>query len=188
MMVIEYAHRQEYTQSMLFSFASAFFLQAVRYGRAAGQLCDAEPLSDRLLRYIEDHSDTVTLKALSDRFFYQPGYLSALIKRKFGKSFTALLSDQRMKKGGILLKNTSLSVEEIARDRLQQCQQLLPLLPEILPYVAAGIRRTVFLKGGAYPNNSRIGFQYSERRLSVYTVLLIFSFSFLSRTNPQCRP
>ena len=136
---------------MLFSFASAFFLQAVRYGRAAGQLCDAEPLSDRLLRYIEDHSDTVTLKALSDRFFYQPGYLSALIKRKFGKSFTALLSDQRMKKGGILLKNTSLSVEEIARDRLQQCQQLLPLLPEILPYVAAGIRRTVFLKGGAYP-------------------------------------
>ena len=115
MMVIEYAHRQEDTQSMLFSFASAFFLQAARYGRAAGQLCDAEPLSDRLLRYIEDHSDTVTLKALSDRFFYQPGYLSALIKRKFGKSFTALLSDQRMKKGGILLKNTSLSVEEIAR-------------------------------------------------------------------------
>lgn len=106
---------QKETQSMLFSFASAFFLQAVRYGRAAGQLCDAEPLSDRLLRYIEDHSDTMTLKALSDRFFYQPGYLSALVKRKFGKSFTALLSDQRMKKGGILLKNTSLSVEEIAR-------------------------------------------------------------------------
>lgn len=68
-----------------------------------------------VLKYIEEHCQTVTLRELSHVFCLNPDYLSRLLKTRTGSSFQALLTTQRMNAAGDLLKNSSLSVEEIAR-------------------------------------------------------------------------
>ena len=60
------------------------------------------------------HSDVVTLKDIAARFSYHPNYISALLHRELGKTFTEILLEQRMERAVILLKGTTLSIEEIA--------------------------------------------------------------------------
>lgn len=56
----------------------------------------------------------MTLGELSARFSYHPNYISALLPRETGKKFSELLLEKRMERATLLLRNTSLSIEEIA--------------------------------------------------------------------------
>ena len=61
-----------------------------------------------------DHSDVVTLKDIAAHFSYHPNYISALLHRETGRKFTEILLEKRMGRTVLLMKNTSLSLEEIS--------------------------------------------------------------------------
>ena len=63
---------------------------------------------------MDDHSDVVTLKEIAERFNYHPNYISTLLHRSTGRKFSEILLEKRMARAILLMKNTSLSVEEIA--------------------------------------------------------------------------
>ena len=114
MMVIEYAHKGEDTQDILKPLALAFLMQVARQYTFANQRPPADTLSDRIVRYISEHSDKVTLKDIAARFSYHPNYISTLLHRELGKSFSEILLSQRMERAVILLKGTELAINEIA--------------------------------------------------------------------------
>ena len=57
-------------------------------------------------------SDITTI--IRSRFSYQPNYISPLQHRELGKSFSEILLSQRMERAVILLKGTSLAINEVA--------------------------------------------------------------------------
>ena len=61
-----------------------------------------------------DHSDVVTLQDIAAHFHYHPNYVSALLHRETGRKFTEILLEKRMERAVLLMKNTTLSLEEIS--------------------------------------------------------------------------
>lgn len=94
--------------------SSAFLIQIARqYGT---QLSAKPPtrLADQFYQYMNRHSDSVTLKELSDQFSYHPNYISAVLNKEFGIPFSKLLLRMRMERALALMKGTSLPLEQIA--------------------------------------------------------------------------
>ena len=114
LMILEYADRREDSQPVLKALLQALILHIVRRYRLAQPENPTRSLSWEIARYIADHSDTVTLTELSARFSYHPNYISALLPRETGKTFSRLLLEARMERAVLLLRNTTLSIEEIA--------------------------------------------------------------------------
>lgn len=112
LMVMEYAHKTEYTQQVLkpLTMALSMYLSA-EYKRQ--NLPDSSTLIDKILSYIESYSDTATLASTARHFGYHHVYLSRLLPQKTGKTFSELLLNVRMRKAKLLLKNTDLSIEKI---------------------------------------------------------------------------
>ena len=72
---------------------------------------------DRLIamqNYIQSNYQTVTLEEMSEHFHLSEPYISKYIKDKSGKTFGELVQAIRMKKARTLLKNSSMTVENIA--------------------------------------------------------------------------
>lgn len=67
-----------------------------------------------VLRYIETHYQNGTLTEIAGQLHYDCTALSREIKRRTGKTYTALLQDKRMAQAAWLLKNTALRVDEVA--------------------------------------------------------------------------
>ena len=118
MMVVEYANPHEDTQAILKPLVLTLFMHVAR--RYASQYAAQNPepvsekLSDKILQYMSTHSDVVALKDIAKQFSYHPNYISALLRRETGKSFSEILLEQRMERAASLLKGTDLSIEEIA--------------------------------------------------------------------------
>lgn len=68
----------------------------------------------KVLRYIEDHYQQGSLSALSEILRYDLYALSREIKGKTGKTYTALLQEKRLSKACFYLKNTPMTIEDIA--------------------------------------------------------------------------
>ncbi|MBY9080720.1 helix-turn-helix domain-containing protein [Paenibacillus sp. HN-1] len=66
-----------------------------------------------ILRYIRNNYQTADLSMLAQHFNLSKGYLSRYIKAETGYSFSALLQQLRMKEAADILKNSSISIEEI---------------------------------------------------------------------------
>ena len=114
MMVIEYANKKEDTQEILKPLVLSFLTQVARQYAAENPVEESNCLSDKIVQYISEHPDTVTLKKLGSRFSYHPNYISTLLHRETGKSFSELLTQQRMERAVVLLRGTALPIEEIA--------------------------------------------------------------------------
>lgn len=114
LMVIEYADRKDDTQRILKSMLQTLMLEIARRYKIERTGGKKKSLSDRILEYMDDHSDVVTLKEISERFNYHPNYISTLLHRSTGRKFSEILLEKRMARAILLMKNTSLSVEEIA--------------------------------------------------------------------------
>lgn len=113
-MLQEYEEGREGSQSLLKAMALQLFLLGVRsWLRSAPQPEDVSPVG-QILHYIEIHSDTVTLEELAAQFHYHPNYISALVHRASGRSFSRLVLEARMARAEMLLKHPELSVEEVA--------------------------------------------------------------------------
>lgn len=114
MMVMEYADPQEDTQAILQPMVLTLLMMVARQYKLSVPVPKDERLSDRIVRYMSEHSDAVTLKDIAKHFSYHPNYISTLLHREIGKSFSEILLEQRMERAVFLLKGTNLSVEEIA--------------------------------------------------------------------------
>lgn len=68
----------------------------------------------RILRYVEENYQTLTLSELANHFHYSTAYMSKLIKKHTGKNLVQLLTDMRMKRAEELLLHTSLRLDEVA--------------------------------------------------------------------------
>lgn len=114
MMVQEYAFPKEDTQKILKPLVLALLMYVARQYRAEKPREQDGTLSDKIVRYMSEHTDAVTLKDIAARFSYHPNYISALLHRELGKTFSEILLELRMERADILLKGTNLSIEEIA--------------------------------------------------------------------------
>jgi len=114
MIVVEYAFKKEDTQEILKPLVLTFLLQVARQYAHSNQAPTSEKISEQIVQYIGEHFDKVTLKELAKHFYYHPNYISYLLTRELGKSFSQILLEQRMERAVILLKGTTLPVEEIA--------------------------------------------------------------------------
>ena len=68
----------------------------------------------RIARYIQDHAGDVTLVSMAKAFHYSPEHASRMIKRYTGHTFSQLLTSIRMENAKQLLRDTSVSVLDIA--------------------------------------------------------------------------
>lgn len=124
MMILEYANREEDTQQMLLSMAVSLYLLVARTYRSgiADGTIDSNTREDssantavgQIIRYINDHFNTVTLSDLAEHYAYHPNYISGLLHRETGKTFSEILLEKRMEHALVLMKGTDLSNEEIA--------------------------------------------------------------------------
>lgn len=121
LMILEYANRGPDTQQVLMSLATTLYLLVARtYHTGANLVTNAktgaseETPVNKMLAYMDDHFQDVTLSALSRRFAYHPNYISNLLHKETGKTFSEILLEKRMEHALVLMKGTDLSNEEIA--------------------------------------------------------------------------
>ena len=114
LMVVEYADRQEDTQRILKSMLQTLLLEIARRYRIEKSGTDTKTLAEQIIDYMGDHSDVVTLKDIAAHFSYHPNYISTLLHKETGWKFTEILLEKRMERAVLLMKNTSLSLEEIS--------------------------------------------------------------------------
>lgn len=114
LMVMEYADRREDTQRMLKTMLQTLILEISRRSRIERLTPRTRTIPEKILDYISENANTVTLKDVADRFSYHPSYVSALLRRETGHKFTDIVLAKRMEQAVLLLRNTPLSVEEIA--------------------------------------------------------------------------
>lgn len=113
LIVWEYANKTEHTQKIIKPMVMA--LSMYLFSEYKKQCLEVkELLEERFVQYIEANSDTVTLASAAAHFGYHPVYLSKLLPKKTGRTFSEILLASRMKRAQLLLKQTDLSIEKIA--------------------------------------------------------------------------
>ena len=114
LMVMEYADRRDDTQRILKSMLQTLLLEIARRYRIEKTGTAPKSVAEQILDYMGDHSDIVTLKEIAAHFSYHPNYISSLLHRETGRKFTEILLEKRMERAVLLMKNTTLSIEEIS--------------------------------------------------------------------------
>lgn len=64
-------------------------------------------------QYIVDNFYNCSLKEVSERFYYSPNYLSRLLKKQYGKTFSQIVLENQMEYAKNLLDETNLSIVSI---------------------------------------------------------------------------
>lgn len=68
-----------------------------------------------LIDYIEDnYMHNITLKSVAEKLHYNPSYLGRLFNKHLSKSFNLYLQERRIKASKKLLKDYSLSIDEVS--------------------------------------------------------------------------
>lgn len=114
LMIIEYANSTENTQSILRSLTSAMIMQVARKYSRQQDKQQVLNISSQIIKYIAEHNSTVTLQEVAARFSYHPNYISALLKKETGKTFSRIVLEERMSRALMLLQSTNLPVEQVA--------------------------------------------------------------------------
>lgn len=114
LMAVEYADAQSDTQEILKSMLQTLLLEIARRYRLQKATTTQQTVSEQILAYMDDHSDVVTLKTIAAHFGYHPNYISTLLHKETGRTFSEILLEKRMERAVLLMKNTSLSLEEIS--------------------------------------------------------------------------
>lgn len=114
LLVTEYANRDEMTQDVLKPMTLTLLTMLARQFRKTCAEEEGDDLTAKMIRYIEEHLDHVTLAMLSVEFGYHPAYISSRFSEKVGQTFSQLLLSKRMERAVFLMQNTDLSIEEIA--------------------------------------------------------------------------
>jgi len=114
MMALEYANKKEDTQEILRPMTLTLLIMLAREFKVSHIQAVNEDAADRIVKYMEEHVDVVTLELLSEVFSYHPSYVSSLLSKKKGRTYSEILLAQRMARAVFLMQKTDLSLEEIA--------------------------------------------------------------------------
>lgn len=90
------------------------FLQLLNYTDRLSYSDSQEKLVLRTLRYIEEHYSDGSLGELAELLHYDLSWLSREIRLKTGKTYTELLQEKRLAQTCYFLKNTDMSIDDIA--------------------------------------------------------------------------
>ena len=90
------------------------FLQLINCSDRLDSGINEEKITVKALRYIEKSYKDATLSELSEILHYDISALSREIKRKTGRNWNELLIEKRLSQACFLLKNTDMTVDEIA--------------------------------------------------------------------------
>lgn len=114
LMVVEYAQKGHDTQGILKSLLMSLLLYVAREHRAREPRDGVPSERDRIVEYVTAHCESVTLGEVAERFSYHPNYVSSMLHREYGVTFSELVLRGRMERAAALLRATSLSNEEVA--------------------------------------------------------------------------
>ncbi|OZB92244.1 response regulator [Paenibacillus sp. XY044] len=91
-------------------------LVSIRIGNSRSlQEGDIQSCFNRMINYINQHFEQkLYLKDLSSQFFINQVYCCQLFRKNLGKTFSEYVSELRIKKARELLRQTDLSIEEVA--------------------------------------------------------------------------
>lgn len=113
LMLQEYEKKEQGYLSVLRSCTQSLFTWFLRKMNADREL----PVNDSLkevIEYINQHfTEKMQLSDIAARGFYNPDYLSNLLKKSCGKSYTQYVKEKRITKAAELLRTTELSVNEV---------------------------------------------------------------------------
>ena len=73
-------------------------------------------LLEEISAFIREHLQDISIRMLSERFHFQDDYFNRLLKNYTGKTYTEFLQSLRLERAETLLRETNISVEEIARE------------------------------------------------------------------------
>ena len=77
----------------------------------------SEKINSKFSEYIKNHSgERITLSVVAKEFLYNPSYFSRLFKNYFGMTFSEYVSRERIEKAGKMLRESDMSVSEIAAE------------------------------------------------------------------------
>lgn len=113
-MTIEYAKGGEGSQKILKPLMLAITMYISREFRKQRVQTESTALSDRIMDYMGTSSDSMTLKDIAKHFGYHPNYISTLLHRETGQTFSQILLQKRMERAALLMNSTDFSLEEIA--------------------------------------------------------------------------
>lgn len=119
-MYYESNHPIEYSHHALNNKMSDLFIYLLRYHRNH-LISGSDPSRGSssilpILQYIQANYATVSLSDLANQFHYREPHISRLLKQETGKTFSELKQALRLQKAAELLRETDVSIQQIAAD------------------------------------------------------------------------
>jgi AraC family L-rhamnose operon transcriptional activator RhaR len=92
----------------------AKIFREMRTNDTIGVMQHVSKISPDIIKYIEENCfEKITLEELAQKCFYNPSYFSKVFKECYGRNLTGFIHEKRVNAAMKMLKETSLSVEEI---------------------------------------------------------------------------
>ena len=104
-----------YTDRILTGMLMVLLLRLSRHWQAATQTVPLGNSDHEILLYVQEHYSTITLEKLAAHLHYTVPYCSRYIKKLFGCTFSQLLKQIRFQKADLLLKSSTLTVNQISK-------------------------------------------------------------------------
>ena len=116
LMAVEYSGRSDDSQAILKPLAVSLLMCFAReFRRERRRNADADaPLEEKIVRYMSERMDAVSLADIAAHFGYHPNYLSSLLHKRLGRTFGQVLASLRMDRAKMLIENSALSLEDIS--------------------------------------------------------------------------
>jgi AraC family transcriptional regulator, dual regulator of chb operon len=116
-MFLEHEMQDELSDDILNNLCLVYFAKLVRlYQHQVEIFSPIVKESEQLLRiitYIQNHYNQVTLQSVATHFHYAPAYLSNYIKEHTGQTFLHFVKTAKLNRAEYLLLNSNLSIQEI---------------------------------------------------------------------------
>ncbi|MGI6590407.1 MAG: helix-turn-helix transcriptional regulator [Eggerthellaceae bacterium] len=112
-MLVEYSQKRQDTQQVLKPLIVSLMMFLSRTYRAQHASTQTTP-AGRMMAFIEEHLESVTLSDLAEHFGYHPNYVSGLLHRETGQTFSEILRGKRLERATLLMSRTDLPLEKIA--------------------------------------------------------------------------
>ena len=113
-MIVEYANGGPGSQEVLQMLAYALTMYMVRQYEEENPQVATGGTAEDAISWIAGHPENATLESTAAHLGYHPNYVSALLRKQTGKTFSQIKLDARMKRADLLLNSTQLTVEEVA--------------------------------------------------------------------------
>ncbi len=114
LMIVEFANKDERTQDILRPLTLSLMMYVAKQYQKSNPREEPLSLTDQVVEYIEQNFDHVTLQDVADHFSYHPNYISTLLPKETGKSFSQHVLEARMNRAVLMMENTALPLSEIA--------------------------------------------------------------------------